>query len=339
MGFNTDDLYLGDLVTPIYRPDVKGVAYYEFQVLKGTRRQFSRTDLVENVAKVNAVAAGGYAKLYITPSLDRAKLEDGLRVLADSRVQGFIAVSTGPHDFPIPHWSLDHAPVSVALEARAKRKIKKVYKLDALAYVAEDMKGLEVSSVGQRPFAVNGLPDNPSKHAGKISSVEPVDFGRDAGPDEAKMHGSKMRKSGPRAPSLELKGFRSWASLKRGYKKTLGPLLEQLRARASESWAVELAVREFGEAIRGGQRRTFALLEPDAAVKVGGDGAKHVRVRIVRRPGDSAALELSCADRKFDREVQVEVEVRYGSGHKEELRFFLYSPDTPTRNPSTTEED
>lgn len=147
LGFNVRDLYLGDDVCPVYRPDLKDPAYYEFQVLKATKdNPDERSDLLAGVAKANVLGAGGYRKAYSTSAYPSS---GG----GGASVQGFIMVSTGAHDFPIPHWSLDHPPVSVALEqgAAGDMKIAKVFKLDALSYVAEDKAGKEIPGVPPPP--------------------------------------------------------------------------------------------------------------------------------------------------------------------------------------------
>lgn len=338
MGYNVDDLYLGDSVTPIYRPDMKDVAYYEFQVLKATRLIHDRNDLVDAVAKLNVLGAAGHVAYYNTPSLPAARLNPILRKLSLEPVQGFIMVSTGPHDFPIPHWSLDHAPVSVDLETRTKGKIKRIYKLDALAYVAEDARSKQLATVGQTPVMVSGGPADLLKSRGQISGIQPADFERDHTPDSRKMSAAKMVSSGPKRPNIKLKGFSSWATLKRNYAKTLRPMLNAVRAQAEKSWAVELAARKLGEGIRTGERRTFALLEPGATVAVSGDGAKMVQVRIVKRPKGTACVELTCKNAPVLHEVSFSLTITYASRAKEQLEFFIYSPTSPTRNQKVAEE-
>jgi hypothetical protein len=54
---------------------------------------------------------------------------------------GYIVVSTGAHDVPVPHWSDEGEPISAALRAQAAERgvvARRLYKLDSLAYAAED---------------------------------------------------------------------------------------------------------------------------------------------------------------------------------------------------------
>src|SRR5882762_8884489 len=74
-----DAARLGDEACPIYRPDIEGVAYWEFDVvgLKSTQAR-------EHEGRSSGV--------------------------------GFMLASAGRHDVPIPHWSLTAEPPSRALE-------------------------------------------------------------------------------------------------------------------------------------------------------------------------------------------------------------------------------
>ena len=63
---------------------------------------------------------------------------------AGAPTSGFIVVSAGTHDYPVPHWSFDVEPVSRRLDSLAQKSGKKVarlYRLDALSYVGEDSGG------------------------------------------------------------------------------------------------------------------------------------------------------------------------------------------------------
>jgi hypothetical protein len=107
MAPGADAAQLGEEACPVYRPDVKGVAYWELEIVP-----------------VRAATRGG------------ANGRPG------SSDRGFMVVSTGAHDVPVPHWSVELEPPSRTLEAQAKDKqVARVVKLDTLADACEDAKG------------------------------------------------------------------------------------------------------------------------------------------------------------------------------------------------------
>ncbi|HPZ48761.1 MAG TPA: hypothetical protein PLG38_11575 [Propionibacteriaceae bacterium] len=112
---------LGAEVTPVHRPDVDDVAYWEFEV-EGITTQLPIDDSEPK-------------------EFDR----------------GFIVVSAAAHDVPIPHFSLELAPPSRQLELYGD--IARVVKLDSLCYVAEDKSGTMLGHVGNVPPKLEGLPD------------------------------------------------------------------------------------------------------------------------------------------------------------------------------------
>ncbi|MBK7821720.1 MAG: hypothetical protein IPJ61_11780 [Tessaracoccus sp.] len=107
--------------TPVYRPDLDEVAYWEFE-LEGLLTALPVPD--------------GEAKEY-----DR----------------GFILVATGAHDVPVPHFSLDLAPPSRQLEVLVG-EVPRLVKLDALCYAAEDDQGEYLAHIGTMPPKLQGLP-------------------------------------------------------------------------------------------------------------------------------------------------------------------------------------
>jgi hypothetical protein len=124
MAPKADAAQLGEEACPVYRPDVKGVAYWELEI-----------------AGVKSISRNG---------------QNGKRRRGDS---GFLLVSTGSHDVPIPHWSLELEPPSRGLDAQSERgQVAKIVKLDSLAYVAEDANGKYLSHLGQFPPMPTGLP-------------------------------------------------------------------------------------------------------------------------------------------------------------------------------------
>ena len=96
-------------------------------------------------------------------------------------------------------------------------------------------------------------------------------------------------------------------------------------------WAGPLGTRllaEFGEGIFSGRSVRVALLEEGASFDLSGDGASAVLVKELKRPAGAAAIELVAGKTEHDHELDFELNVRYPSGRKELLRFFVISPNT-----------
>ena len=83
LGEGADEARLGDEACEIYRPDVKGVAYWEIEVV----------------------------------GLKQTAGENGNQ--RANTGTGFIVASADRHDMPIPHWSFDLNAPSRALEEQA----------------------------------------------------------------------------------------------------------------------------------------------------------------------------------------------------------------------------
>lgn len=145
--------------TAIYRPDVQGVAYYEFELDQG----------------------------------------------------GFIIAATGEHDRPIPNWSSMGQSKIAQLEAKAgvhKSRIAKIYKLDALAYVAEDAMGSMVTRLGNLPDEMIDLP-------------------------------AVLREGTPTPASFDRRPWATWSALKSRYATNYRPFLRQLRDNSADLWKLE----------------------------------------------------------------------------------------------------
>src|SRR5258706_5214935 len=155
MAPNAANASLGNEVWPIYRPDLEEAAYYEFSVELGS----GPGRLVTSAAALSAVLATERKTASARGKRTEVTLKDPTGA-SQSSSRGFIVVSTGPHDFPIPHWSLDRPPVMGQLQASGEKagEIERIYRLDSLAYVAESKDGALVGRVGQMPGLVAGLP-------------------------------------------------------------------------------------------------------------------------------------------------------------------------------------
>jgi hypothetical protein len=291
MGAGADAAQLGEEACPVHRPDVRGVAYWEFEVagVKATTRR------------------GG---------------EDGK---PDRRGSGFLIVSAGAHDAPVPHWSLELEPPSRALEAQSEQgKVAKVMKLDSLAYAAEDAKGTYLSHIGQFPPMPTGLPGVLPKDV-PLSSLEthPATTSKDdkrAGKQTAKRTGTK-------APKPKVAPWPSWAQAKKEYGSAYKHHLRALREHAAHAWEVEELVKKFGEGIHEGEKVVVPLLKPGKA-ELSGDGAAIVKMRMLDRQPPAAELVAGGSDNKAEQEFQLQL--TYEDGEAETLKFFVVPKETPS---------
>jgi hypothetical protein len=247
---------------------------------------------------------------------------------------GFIIVSAGDHDYPIGHWSFNREPVSRQLEAAAEevgKQVARVFKLDALAYVAEDESGEMAAKTGQIPAPIEGLPADLEQARGQISMSigkpeQPIEDDTDAGEVQR-----VVERSGPPPPELSLREVENWAELREVYGTAFALFLEDLRQRAARVWEIDKLISEFGEGILVGRPLRVALLEPDADVDLSGEAADMVKLEWLERPDGPSALELAAVeDIELDREYNLELNIAYPSGLTETLSFFVVSPDTPS---------
>ncbi|HYN50818.1 MAG TPA: hypothetical protein VES62_07815 [Thermoleophilaceae bacterium] len=203
-----DGATLASEVWPIYRPDLEEIAYYEFTVPVGP------------AARQLATSAAGLSAL-LAAERDRG--------------QGFILVATGPHDFPIPHWSLDRPPISSQLAGAAERgaaAIERITKIDSLAYIAEAKDGSLVAQVGQVPALLSGLPHDLSRAGGEISTLLAEPAGDVPNDDRAEGVEHRVKREGGAPPDLKPIEVDGWPAFRERYADAFGPYLDQLRRQA-----------------------------------------------------------------------------------------------------------
>jgi hypothetical protein len=279
---------LTDDVGTILRPDLPDIAYYEFEVALG-----------------NPASAGA-------PS------------------SGFIVVSAGAHDHPVNHWSFDTEPVSRRLDAVAQKSGKKVarlYKLDALSYVAEDESGQLDGQIGRLPMRVDGLPADLEQARGRITSTVAAPDSKLADDSDAQDVKHIVTRSGAKPPRIQYRSVK-WPELRNSYAAILRPFLDDLERRAAEAWAIDDLVTKVGEGIMTGRPHRVALLEPQAEAVLAGEAADVVQLKRIEKPGVPPVLELSATTTPFDREANLDLTISYASGMTERLSFFLVAPDT-----------
>lgn len=263
---------LSQSARPLYRPDVEGIAYYEF-----------------------AVTIGG-----VEPA-------------------GFIIASAGRHDHPIAHWNYQGLSVTQTLDRKAAATntlAARYYKLDALAYAAEDRSGAQIASTDAQLQRVSGqtraMMDQPAELTHATWQ-----------PDQNNQQG-RLNVEGPSgAVAYTLSAWNSWAELKAGYASSYATLTESLARQASQDWQIEQQATQYGEGVRVGERRTLALLGDRPDVRVSGDGERHVEVNLRARDGLRSVLDLAVRDTSDAAETPFTITIDYLDGRIETLNFTI----------------
>lgn len=319
------DAALADFAVPIFRPDIDGVAYYEIPVVStgGGRRILLSKDYL--LASRDSIVASGHQSE------------------AAGDPVGFIMVTNGRHDFPISHWSLDRLPPSQQVlqpaalcdcEApRERAEPAKLYRLDALAYAAEDKNGELVGRTGQMPGLLTGLPHSLSKFAGVINSSIARATDRSRTDESAGDASHEMERSGPPAPELKADDRGGWAAFKARYADAFGPLLDHLRERAGKTWELHDLIEKLGEGVEAGSTIRVALLGP-ASIELAGPGRKFVRAGIDESGEGQIALVLATERVQLKAEIDLEVRISYANGERESRKFFLYTREVPSNEKS-----
>ena len=280
---------LGDEASPVYRPDLPEVAYWELEVI-GIR---------------TALPIGE----------DEAKEFD----------RGFIVVSTGGHDVPIPHFSLELAPPSRQLEARVG-DVARLVKLDALCYVAEDASGTMLGHLGTMPPKLPALPERRTSGAGWATSLTTT--GRDELVEDGEKAATiRLRRTRAARPIKEYGPWDSWEDCTRGYAASYAPHLAALARRADHPWAVEALTEKYGQGIREGETLSVPLLDR-GDFTIEGPGAEFVAAELNPQPLPPR-LRLTALDSRGVRDLTVHVTFHYGRA-TESLTFFIVPSGAPT---------
>ncbi|MFT3875184.1 MAG: hypothetical protein QM708_01970 [Propioniciclava sp.] len=275
----------GPEAVPVYRPDLDEVAYWEFEL--------------ENLTTALPLPEG------------EAKEFD----------RGFIVVSTGRHDVPVPHVSLDLAPPSRQLEAQVGAYARLV-KVDSLCYVAEDDHGELLAHLGTLPPRLVGMPSElPRRLPIGQQTADPTD-----GEDRDEMEPSRIRRSRTKRV-VEFADWGSWADLRQGYAECYGLHLRLLAERASEPWEAEDLTEKFGEGIHSGDSLTVYLLD-EGEFEVRGPGADYVIAELNPQPLPPKLVLRPKADTRV-KDTSFEVVLHYGHA-SEILSYFIVPEGAPT---------
>jgi len=275
---------LAEVPTPLYRLDREGIAYYEF-----------------------AVSA---------PSLSAA----------DSEAAGCIELSTEGHDYPVSHWT-DSGPsptqelAQMALED--SEVATKFYKVDAMAYVAENSSGDQVATLGTLPAKQVGfdpawLEGEDYEQTATWAPDEPV-------PDDSQVGdaGGSLTVEGADPPEgFDLVAWDSWQGMKDDYGANLDAHLDQLDKIAGDAWDTERTINDTGLVLYEGDSYDLSLLYEHGTARLSGDGADFVEERLDSRPGLLPILNITVVDTPAEPERLI-VTVEYENGIVDVANFVI----------------
>lgn len=251
---------------------------------------------------------------------------------------GYITVSTGDHDFPIAEWNYSGESPTQELERQAAEKGEfdlTFYKLDAVAYAAENSKGELVASSGMNQPKVTGMDyaalDRPAE---LTESVWTPDSSVSDSSITAQSSG-KLVTTGPTSSTIQFSAWESWGQLKEGYRESYGVLAESLRREASADWNVDRLAEEYGEGLTVGTTYPLALLSADVLdVSTGGEGADYVSTEIVKREALPPILNILVNRSDPEATLSFDVKIAYADGQTELVKFFIL-PGTPSTSAAT----
>ncbi|MFN8490831.1 MAG: VWA domain-containing protein [Caldilineaceae bacterium] len=274
-----DNVELGPLATPLYRPDLADPAYYEF--------------LVVDASQVNAAAS-------VNPT------------------HGFIMLSTADHDFPIAHWNFTGESPTQALNrmaGEAGKQAAKFFKLDSLAYAAEDANGDRVATLGNDPLKVTGATtDWLSKTVDLSGSTWQTNQATSNDNDPNALQG-KLTKTGPESnQDLKFEAWDSWQSLKSNFKQVYNVYLQDLHNQAAVDWQIDQFAEQTGEGLHKGDVYTLTLLTTDPpTIALSGDGAnpKYIKTETLNRAPLPAALRITVLDAEKGQALPLNVTITY----------------------------
>lgn len=277
----------GEEVTPIYRPDLDDVAYWEFEI-EGVR---TALPIMDSEAK----------------EFDR----------------GFLVLSTGGHDVPRPHFSVELAPPSRQLEQFGTPE--RIVKLDSLCYVSEDARGTMLGHIGTMPPKLDGVPGSlPKRLPAGWARVAATETDKEDGDETPKVRLSRSRESRP------FKGYgswRSWEECKKGYAESYALHLSALAERARTPWEIEELTDKFGEGVREGETLSIPLLSR-GDFTIDGPGAEFVSTELNPQPLPPRLLLTPKGGREA-RDLSFTVTFHY-RGETESLVFFVVPEDGTT---------
>ncbi len=234
----------------------------------------------------------------------------------DGAPRGYISLSGGEHDFPVPIAAFGGVAPARELRESVQDEAAVVYRLGLGAYVA-DVDGAQVGSVGHPVGRLHGFEDAwveapPEASAGSFSWSD-----ADGVSEERAVLGA----------SVSFSPWEDWPTLRRDFAGNMAPLLRIQHDNAARHWDIEHSLANNGEALGPAEFRDTPLLSRGGArIEVSGLGKAFARVELVERAfeGDAAMRFSVVGDVPPGDPLPVDVRVSYGDGSKETIRFNVF---------------
>lgn len=282
----------------LYRPDIEGVAYYEFSVEKPGPNGSEPAGFIE-------VAAGPFD--HPIPSWSPAGL---------SPTQALANLAPTSGDTISQFFKVDE--VAYAAEYEQSSPL-------GLAFAAT-----EPLLLGDLPPKFSGFDALPLDFEPSTTDYvwQPATTG--GADSETAVMTPTLAITGPDEPfTLSQEPWDSWAALKSEYAEANGLLLDQLELDASADWNYLQQVDQFGEPLLKGESRTIRALSTITvtAISVSGEGSgpAFLQQEAITEGGQQTGVRLTVTGEPGEtyRELPLTVTLQYSSGISETKRFAI----------------
>ncbi|MGH1340946.1 MAG: fascin domain-containing protein [Nannocystales bacterium] len=239
----------------------------------------------------------------------------------DGSSRGYISLSHGEHDFPVPIAAFGGVAPARELRDRVGDDRVVIYRLGLGAYVA-DLNGTEVGSSGDPVGRLHGF-EPEWVEASSEASAGTYSWSDAAGVSETRAE---------LGASISFTPWEDWSTLLSDYAENMEPLLRIQHDNATRHWAVERSLADNGEALRPGEfRDTPVLSRGGARFELSGLGQSYAHVELVERgfQGDAALRFVVVGDVPSGDPLPVDVNVTYGDGSRETIRFNVFGAAAP----------
>lgn len=247
---------------------------------------------------------------------------------------GFVVCATGKHDAPIPHWNTDAPTIGASLEELGGNELGRLVWIDRLRYVAEDPDGRKMAARGNDVPRIEGLEalfeaDEAGPRRVRYGPQEEVPDTADQEVEEDYEPQLLVEENNRNPPEeFSFGRWESYGQLVDNYVAAYGPLLEDLRRRASRAWD-ELEARPRSLGIGATYREPLIDGQTVEAVEaVDGDAAGKLFVERQARNGAHDVLELTPMDGAAPGEV---VEVTLTDGEDRERLTYRVEDESDYR--------
>ncbi len=244
--------------------------------------------------------------------------------------RGFIIVSTGAHDYPIPNWSTQGRSPTRRMRATAwsaGASACKFFKLDALSYAAEDADGAAVALIGDLPPKVT-LPEGWAEAPPPLVTANWVPaLGSDL--QDPEDGGSPVAETLVVTPTVVgepvLGDWGTWDALRSGFAAQYQPFLQALAANAAPEWEAENTQAEYGYVLYKGESIAFPLLYESPAPVASGPAWEQGLVdwSIETPAGTAARLVITATEQVVNEGVPMALEVTYAGDRVETIRVIV----------------